>query len=423
MKKMMCGVLCAALLACSAGAAAAGSYTVTVDGAALDLSGKTPFVSQDKVMVPLRPVAEALSCTVTWTAEDAQRVEIDNGVVRTWVDIGVDSYCRTSSTAIGMGAPVSFGAAPVAMDNTTYVPVDLFAMMGDTVETDGTDITLSAMESQTQIPNPIVAYDTLEKAVAAAGVKAVLPAFPAEWRQVEFSVIGGTLLQVIYTDGTDTAVFRAAAGDGDTSGDYNAYDSTWTVGDVTLKGSGDQAVLALCQRDGVSYSLSFSAPVAAAACLCLVIAGLAVIPSWSGPAAGPPVQVTNPMVQSEDLEALRAAAPFALSVPTDLPEGWKVESTTLIGGTLAQVVYSDGTNTVTYRMAEGTEDVSGDYNAYPWTAETEADGVTVTLKGQEEDAVLLAVWTDGQYSYALACSAPLTAEEATAMASGVAPLE
>ena len=79
--------------------------------------------------------------------------------------------------------------------------------------------------------------------------------------------------------------------------------------------------------------------------------------------------------------------------------------------------------TVTYRMAEGTEDVSGDYNAYPWTAETEADGVTVTLKGQEEDAVLLAVWTDGQYSYALACSAPLTAEEATAMASGVAPLE
>ena len=192
---------------------------------------------------------------------------------------------------------------------------------------------------------------------------------------------------------------------------------------MTLKGSGDQAVLALWQRDGVSYSLSFSAPVAGAACLCLVIAGLAVIPSWSGPAAGPPVQVTNPMVQSEDLEALRAAAPFALSVPTDLPEGWKVESTTLIGGTLAQVVYSDGTNTVTYRMAEGTEDVSGDYNAYPWTAETEADGVTVTLKGQEEDAVLLAVWTDGQYSYALACSVPLTAEEATAMASGVAPLE
>lgn len=165
------------------------------------------------------------------------------------------------------------------------------------------------------------------------------------------------------------------------------------------------------------------APLAAAACLCLVIAGLAVIPSWSGPAADPPVQVTNPMVQSEDLKALRAAAPFALSVPTDLPEGWKVESATLIGGTLAQVVYSDGTNTVTYRMAEGTEDVSGDYNAYPWTAETEADGVTVTLKGQEEDAVLLAVWTDGQYSYALACSVPLTAEEATAMASGVAPLE
>ena len=189
MKKMMCGALCAALLACSAGAAAADSYTVTVDGTALDLSGKTPFVSQEKVMVPLRPVAEALGYTVTWTAEDAQRVEIDNGVVHTWVSIGVDSYCRTSSTALGMGAPQSFGAAPVAMDNTTYVPLDLFAMMGDTVETDGTAITLAAMENQTQIPNPI----------------------------------------------------------------------------VTLKGSGDQAVLAIWQRDGVSYSLSFSAPMGGAA--------------------------------------------------------------------------------------------------------------------------------------------------------------
>ena len=165
------------------------------------------------------------------------------------------------------------------------------------------------------------------------------------------------------------------------------------------------------------------APLTAAACICLVLAGVMFIPSWRDPVTSPPVQMTNPVVQSEDLEALQAAAPFALSVPAELPEGWKVESASLIMGSLAQVVYTDGTDTVTYRMAEGTEDVSGDYNSYPWTAETEADGVTVTLKGQEEDAVLLAVWTDGQYSYALACSAPLTAEEATAMASGVAPLE
>lgn len=215
MKKMMCGALCAALLACSVGAAAAESYTVTVDGTALDLSGKTPFVSQEKVMVPLRPVAEALGYTVTWTAEDAQRVEIDNGVVHTWVTIGVDSYCRTSSTALGMGAPQSFGAAPVAM--------------------------------------------------AAAGVEAVLPDFPAEWQQSQVSVIGGDLLQVAYTNGTDTILFRAANGDEDTSGDYNVYDNTWTVGNVTLKGSGDQAVLAIWQRDGVSYSLSFSTPMDGAA--------------------------------------------------------------------------------------------------------------------------------------------------------------
>lgn len=165
------------------------------------------------------------------------------------------------------------------------------------------------------------------------------------------------------------------------------------------------------------------APLAAAACICLVLAGVMFIPSWSDPVTSPPVQVTNPVVQSEDLEALQSAAPFALSVPTELPEGWKVESASLIMGSLAQVVYTDGTDTITYRMAEGAEDVSGDYNAYPWTEEADLDGITVTLKGQQEGAVLLAVWTDGAYSYAISCSTPLTAEQAAAIAASVAPME
>ena len=79
------------------------------------------------------------------------------------------------------------------------------------------------------------------------------------------------------------------------------------------------------------------APLTAAACICLVLAGVMFIPSWRDPVTSPPVQVTNPVVQSEDLEALQAAAPFALSVPTELPEGWKVESASLIMGSLAQV--------------------------------------------------------------------------------------
>lgn len=165
------------------------------------------------------------------------------------------------------------------------------------------------------------------------------------------------------------------------------------------------------------------ASLAAAACICLVLAGVMAIPGWANPVTSPPVQVTNPVVQSEDLEALQAAAPFALSVPTELPEDWEVENASLIMGTLAQVVYSNGTDTITYRMAEGTEDVSGDYNAYPWTEEAGLDGVVVTLKGQAEDAVSLAVWTDGRCSYALSWSAPLTEEQAVAIAVSVAPLE
>lgn len=268
MKKLFAGVICSALLLTSALAAEPGllisptplisgqsAYTVTVDDSALDLTGKAPYLENGKRMVPLRAVAEALGYTITWTAEKPDAVEIDNGTVHTWVYIGLDSYSRTSSTALGMGAPQSFGAAPAAINSTTFVPVDLFTMLGDVVVMDENGVTLTpaADSGRVEIPNPLVAYETVEEAQAAAGVVFTLPAVPEGYVRDGVSVIAGSTVQVTFAHGDERITFRAALGSGDISGDFNVYAETKTVAvgeiQVTMKG-GDGKVSAAVWQDG-----------------------------------------------------------------------------------------------------------------------------------------------------------------------------
>ena len=70
---------------------------------------------------------------------------------------------------------------------------------------------------------------------------------------------------------------------------------------------------------------------------------------------------------------------------------------------LVEIDYTGAGRTARYRKAAGTEDCSGDYNVYTDVTELEANGVTVTLKG-EAGQYTLAIWTDGSYSYSLSLS-------------------
>jgi len=80
------------------------------------------------VMVPIRAVAEALGFEVIWN-EDRYSADLDNGVVKTTVEIGFDSYYMASSQAIGMSNPTSLGATPILRDGLTYVPAALFDIL------------------------------------------------------------------------------------------------------------------------------------------------------------------------------------------------------------------------------------------------------------------------------------------------------
>ena len=91
----------------------------------------------------------------------------------------------------------------------------------------------------------------------------------------------------------------------------------------------------------------------------------------------PPVTTTPPAVVQggygpvvyDDLQALTAALSYPLRIPAALPEGYELSLVQSLPGELAELRWSDGTDTLCYRMAPGAGDISGDYNAYEaeWT--------------------------------------------------------
>lgn len=71
---------------------------------------------------------------------------------------------------------------------------------------------------------------------------------------------------------------------------------------------------------------------------------------------------------------------------------------------MAEIVYKGDRQQAVFRMSIGNEDNSGDYTVYEDEIELETGGMTVHLKGADGQYVL-AVWSDGQYSYSLSLSA------------------
>ena len=90
--------------------------------------------------------------------------------------------------------------------------------------------------------------------------------------------------------------------------------------------------------------------------------------------------------------------------------GYELILAQALPGGLAELRWSDGTDTLCYRMAPGEGDISGDYNTYDVTEEQTIDGHTVLCKGND-GLIYTATWTDGTYSYAVMCNAGMSAEQ------------
>lgn len=164
---------------------------------------------------------------------------------------------------------------------------------------------------------------------------------------------------------------------------------------------------------------------AAAACgaaLCV----LAVL-AWPAQEAPAP-QDTPPVHQGgyssaayDSPQALAAALSYPLRIPAALPEGYELSLVQSLPGELAELRWSDGTDTLCYRMAPGAEDISGDYNAYEaeWTQTVGA--VPVDCRG-DGGRIAAAVWSAEGFSYSVTSDAGLTPEALAALVESIGPV-
>lgn len=102
---------------------------LTLNGTPLDaITALAELDGKGNTLVPLRSVAEALGFTVQWNAATGS-IDLNRQAVWTQVTLGVDSYAK------GKMAPQSLGAAPVLVDDKTYVPLTFFdTILGAQVE-------------------------------------------------------------------------------------------------------------------------------------------------------------------------------------------------------------------------------------------------------------------------------------------------
>lgn len=167
-------------------------------------------------------------------------------------------------------------------------------------------------------------------------------------------------------------------------------------------------------------------PRLAAACAALILCGAAALPLWldsRAPVETPPVQVTWGTQQFGSVGELADNLSYPLLLPAEVPDGYEPESIRCLQGQLAEVVWQGAdSQSLTYRMAPGEQDVSGDFTAYGWEETLTAGSYTVTCKG-EDALVFLAVWSDGTYSFSLHASAGLTTEQTTGLIQSLSPVD
>lgn len=154
---------------------------------------------------------------------------------------------------------------------------------------------------------------------------------------------------------------------------------------------------------------------AAAACVAVLLAGASVLPRFTAPAPVPtpsnPVAVLPGFQDVASAGVLADAVGFPVSDLTGLPFLVEQSTYTAYGNTLAQIRCEGGSQWALFRKSPGTEDNSGDYTAYAAQVTYEADGRSITLKGDSRDSYLLAIWSDGTYAFSLKLSTGLSQDQ------------
>lgn len=128
---------------------------------------------------------------------------------------------------------------------------------------------------------------------------------------------------------------------------------------------------------------------------CLILTVSVIVPNLNN-GVSQQQQIINPCVNYSDLDSAEEAMGYDIMLPQSLPDGYKKMNITVISNELLSIDYTNDINEITYRTAQGSEDISGDFNIYTAEKTIKIKDINVTLKGNN-DKINLAIWkTEGQ---------------------------
>lgn len=117
------------------------------------------------------------------------------------------------------------------------------------------------------------------------------------------------------------------------------------------------------------------------------------------------VQIPNPLTEHETLADLAKTVGFDVTLPT-LDKAYKETAFIDISGTIADVRFADDEDTIIFRKAKGSDDISGDNKTYKENKTIAVKDVSVSVKGN--DGINTATWQKDGFTYSFSSDKAMT---------------
>ena len=117
------------------------------------------------------------------------------------------------------------------------------------------------------------------------------------------------------------------------------------------------------------------------------------------------VQIPNPLTEHETLADLAKTVGFDVTLPT-LDKAYKETAFIDISGTTADVRFADDEDTITFRKAKGSDDISGDNKTYKENKTIAVKDVSVSVKGNA--GINTATWQKDGFTYSFSSDKAMT---------------
>ena len=158
MKKLIGAVVCAAVTVSALSALAQGDIKVIVNDNEVHFSDQAPVIDNDRTLVPMRAIFEALGATVGWD-QDTKTVTSYDPVSETSIVLQIDSdKMFVNDTEVKLDVPAKL------VNDRTLVPVRAIAEgMNSTVSWDQDTKTVNVSKDMTTIANPWQEFKTLDE--------------------------------------------------------------------------------------------------------------------------------------------------------------------------------------------------------------------------------------------------------------------